>query len=111
VLVSRRSVGVYRDVQRGVLADEAWLAQTMRRKGWAILIKVVGEKHLFNDTASIEGGIASWLMFGAAVGFDGAAWDGGDWLALRYPPGRIQVDESDVGITVSGDPATRATAG
>jgi hypothetical protein len=93
VLQARRSGGVYRDIQSGLLADEAWLAQTLLRSGWALVIKLVGEKHLYNATDSRRGGISSWCLFGGAVGFDGHEWNGGDWQVLRYPPGQIVMDD------------------
>ena len=78
-------------------------AAVLRREGWALAIKLVGEKHLFRDTAAITNGLASWTLYGGAVGFDGEHWDGGDWLALEHPPGRIYMDDADVPVRVPGD--------
>jgi hypothetical protein len=107
VLQSRRSTGVYRDIQRGMLACEEWLGEVLRRQGWGLAIRVVGEKHLYTDSAVHGEGIASWLLFGAAVGFDGGSWNVGDWTVFEHPPGHIEIDDSDAGVTVAGDPMQR----
>jgi hypothetical protein len=107
VVQSRRSTGVFRDVQSGLLADEEWLGELLRRERWALVIKIVGEKNLVRDTSATTEGLASWCLYGAAIGFDGYQWDAGDWHAFVYPPERVQIDESDIGVIVAGDPRQR----
>jgi hypothetical protein len=74
VVQSRRSMGVFRDVQSGLLAEEGWLGEVLSREGWALVIKIVGEKNLYKDTIAATDGLASWSLYGAAVGFDGERW-------------------------------------
>jgi hypothetical protein len=108
VLECRATTGTFRDVHHSLLGCEQWLSNLLSANGWGLVFLITGEKHLYNDNESMSNGIASWMLFGAAVGFNGSDWDIGDWRAFVYPPGRIQIDDArDTPILVPADPACR----
>jgi hypothetical protein len=83
------------------------MSRLLRQEGWALLLKIIGEKHLYTDSERRDQGISSWLLFGAAIGYDGVNWDVGDWSAIQYPVGHVTIGANDKAIRVRADPSDR----
>jgi hypothetical protein len=84
VLQSRRTEGGYLSTHSALLARRSWLDGLLQSQGWAAVVSVVGERHLYEPRT--EGLIHPWLLFsGKAVRVNGR-WKPTRWRLEHHDP-------------------------